>query len=108
MTPDRYPFTAMAATYMHWNVELPNPGTISAASLPELVNVLPGDTLVFSGADATILFPEGLMEPGSAPGTFRVDPLADDGPYPYLVVYAGEDAPRTRGTVRIGLLCELD
>ena len=110
MPPDPYTFTTMAAPYMHWNVELPGPGHASSSSLPEIVNVLPGDTLVFCGAAAAIIFPEGLMdsESESAPGIFRVNPLADDGSYTYHVVYPGEEAPRTKGTVRIGLICELD
>ncbi len=106
MTPDTYTSTAMAVAYMHWNVELPSPGNASPSSLPEIVNVLPGDTLVFSGAAATITFAEGLMdsESGPAPGAFRVNPLADDGSYTYHVVYPGEEASPAKDTVRIGLI----
>ena len=105
MTPVTDTPTATAAVYMHWNVTLSAPGETAPSSLPEIVNVLPGDTLVFSGASATVIFPEGLMDAESelAPGTFRIDPLADDGSYIYHVVYPNGEFPPAKGTVHIGL-----
>ena len=105
MTPAIDTPTATAAVYMHWNVTLSAPGETAPSSLPEIVNVLPGDTLVFTGASATITFPEGLVDSDVElePGTFRIDPLADDGSYTYHIVYPGEQTPPAQGTLRIGL-----
>ena len=107
MTPATHTLTATAAVYMHWNVTLSTPGETAPSSLPEIVNVLPGDTLVFIGATATVVFPDGLMdsEVELSPGTFRVDPLADDGSYTYRIVYPDEQTPPAKGTLRIGLTC---
>ena len=106
MTPDTHTPTAMGAVYMHWNVDLPGPEATPPSTLPEITNILPGDTLVFTGASATITFPDDLMdgESGLAPGTFRVNALADDGSYTYHVAYPGQEAPPATGTVRIGLM----
>lgn len=113
---------ALAAVYIHWPIAL---AETAEGLLPEpraVLQVLPGDTLVFTGPPATVTFPPGLTIPesGPVPGTFQVHREAQDGCYTYCIEartevpaapHAGpQPVPRRRGlaaftqaTLTIGL-----
>ena len=90
---------------IHWNIDLACTEDGLKPDPPEVVNVLPGDTIVFTGATATVTFPPGLTEPlsGPAPGAFKVHPSARDGRFAYRIDGASEEAGSASPSVKIGL-----
>ena len=87
MTPCTHIPSAMPGLYMHWNVVLsPSTRGLSAPQTEDL-HVLPGDTLIFTGAPAIVTFPPGTTVPASrsVPGTFRINAEAEDGDYAFCI-----------------------
>jgi len=95
----------MEIIVIHWNVAITRTENTLQPNPPEVVNVLPGDSIVFTGAPATVTFPPGLTTPlsGPAPGTFRINPSARDGHYTYRIDSASEDVAGVAADVKVGL-----
>ena len=95
----------MEIIVIHWNIDIARTDDGLQPDPPEIDNVLPGDTIVFTGAASTVTFPAGLTEPqsGPVPGAFRINPKARDGRYAYRIDGAAEGAGGASPSVRIGL-----
>ena len=111
MLPCSHSPSALPALYMHWNIVL-TPSTQGLhPDRDEALNVLPGDTIIFTGAPALVTFPAGTTTPesGPVPGTFQVNALADEGCYAYRIeAPSGGSAPPTppfQPRIHIGLVC---